>query len=236
MGVVRHSGSRGNRRLLFLVQADAGSGRRQHERFGWRQPKEGLRRHTGGRGESPQRQYSGLLHGLGAVLPIYTVTVKSRVDGQLMEVHYKEGDIVQKGDPLIEIDPRPYQVALTQAEGQLIRDQALLDNARIDLARYETLLTQNAIPEQQLATQEALVTQDEGTVKNDQGADRQRQAQRDVLPHHRAHHRTRRPAAGGSRQHRATTDTNGLLVITQIEPISVIFPLPRISFRWFCKS
>ena len=79
--------------------------------------------------------------GLGGVTPIYTVTVKSRVDGQLMSVHYKEGDVVAEGAPLIEIDPRPYDAALTQAQGQLIRDQALLDNARIDLARYKTLLS-----------------------------------------------------------------------------------------------
>ena len=101
--------------------------------------------------------------GLGAVTPIYTVTVQTRVDGELMQVLYKEGDMVHKGDKLAEIDPRPYQAQLTQYEGQLIRDQALLDNARIDQARYETLLKQNAVPEQQLATQIALVKQDEGT-------------------------------------------------------------------------
>src|SRR3984885_8998799 len=107
--------------------------------------------------------------GLGAVTPIYTVTIHTRVDGELMQVLYKEGDLVKKGDKLAEIDPRPYQAQLTQYEGQLIRDQALLDNARIDQTRYETLLKQNAVPEQQLATQVALVKQDEGTVKNDQG-------------------------------------------------------------------
>ncbi len=163
--------------------------------------------------------------GLGAVTPIYTVTVRSRVDGQLMEVHYKEGDIVHKGDPLAEIDPRPFQVQLMQAEGQLTRDQALLENARIDLARYKTLLTQNAIPEQQVATQQALVTQDEGIVKADQGAIES--AKLNIVYSH-----ITAPIGGrvglrlvdpGNIVH--TTDTNGLLVITQIEPISVIFTI-----------
>ena len=96
--------------------------------------------------------------GLGAITPISTVTVKSRVDGQLMTVHFKEGDLVHKGDPLIEIDPRPYEAVVVQTEGSLTRDQALLANARVDLGRYTTLLAQDAIPEQQLATQRALVT------------------------------------------------------------------------------
>jgi membrane fusion protein, multidrug efflux system len=161
--------------------------------------------------------------GLGAITPIYTVTVKSRVDGQLMSVHFKEGELVHQGDPLIEIDPRPYQAAVEQAEGQLVRDQALLANARVDLTRYTTLLAQNAIPEQQLATQRALVTQDEGTVTNDQGM-------LDAARVNVVYCHITAPITGvvglrlvdpGNIVH--SSDTTGMLVITQVQPISVIF-------------
>jgi multidrug efflux system membrane fusion protein len=161
--------------------------------------------------------------GLGAITPIYTVSVKSRVDGQLMNVYFKEGELVKQGEPLIEIDPRPYQAVVTQMEGQLGRDQALLDNAHVDLNRYTTLLKQDAIPEQQLATQVALVKQYEGTVKNDEGL--LEAARLNVTYCHIA-----APINGivglrlvdpGNIVH--ATDTNGMLVITQIQPISVIF-------------
>ncbi len=165
------------------------------------------------------------LTGLGTVTPIYTVTVRSRVDGQLMQVRYKEGDLVHQGDLLVEIDPRPYQVQLMQAEGQLTKDQAALDNARLDLGRYQVLLTQNAIPEQQLATQKATVAQYEGAVKSDQG--QIEGAQLNLVYCH-----ITAPISGrvglrlvdpGNIVH--SSDANGLLVITQVQPISVIFTI-----------
>jgi multidrug efflux system membrane fusion protein len=165
------------------------------------------------------------LTGLGAVTSIYTVSVRSRVDGQLMKILYQEGEIVHQGERLLEIDPRPFEAQLTQFEGLLQRDQALLDNARIDLARYTTLLSQNAIPEQQVATQKAIVGQYEGTVKNDQG-----QIQTAKLNIEYCH--ITAPLTGrvglrlvdpGNIVH--ASDANGLLVITQVQPISVIFTI-----------
>jgi len=161
--------------------------------------------------------------GLGAITPIYTVTVKSRVDGQLMNVHFKEGDLVNQGDPLIEIDPRPYEAAVVQAQGALVRDTALLANARVDLIRYTTLVAQDAVPEQTLATQRALVAQYEGTVTNDQGV-------LDAAKVNVVYCHITSPITGivglrlvdpGNIVHAA--DTNGMIVITQIQPISVIF-------------
>jgi len=157
------------------------------------------------------------------VTPIYTVTLKSRVDGQLMNVHYNEGDLVHEGDLLLEIDPRPYEVQLEQAEGQMARDKANLENARVDLDRYTKLLAQDAIPEQQLATQKATVAQDEGIVKADQG-------QIDGAKLNLVYCKIAAPITGrvglrlvdpGNIVH--ASDMNGLLVITQINPISVIF-------------
>ncbi len=109
------------------------------------------------------------VNALGTVTPLYTVTVYSQITGTVLAVHYTEGEIVKKGDPLVDIDPQPYQAMVTQAEGNLEHDQGVLDQARMDLTRYQAAYARNAIAKQQLDDQEQAVKQEEGSVKADQG-------------------------------------------------------------------
>jgi multidrug efflux system membrane fusion protein len=161
--------------------------------------------------------------GLGTVTPVYTVTVTSRVQGEITKVYYSEGQMVHKGDPLLDIDPRPYQAALTQAEGQLAHDQAVLAEGRIDLDRYQAAFNRNAIAKQQLDDQQQMVLQEEGTVKNDEGA--LANARVNLVYTHitspidgRVGLRLVDP--GNIVQANSTTS---LVVITQLQPITVIF-------------
>jgi membrane fusion protein, multidrug efflux system len=173
---------------------------------------------------------------LGTVTPLATVTVRTQISGQLMNILFQEGQTVAKGDLLAEIDSRPYVHALGQAEGQLARDQALLKNAELDLARYRKLVAQDSIPRQQLDTQDSLVHQYVGTVETDQ-------ALVDNARLNVAYCHITAPISGrvGLRQvdqgnYVQTNDTNGIVVITQIQPITVIFTvaedeLPAIMTR-----
>jgi membrane fusion protein, multidrug efflux system len=177
---------------------------------------------TAARGDLPV-----YFNGLGTVTAFNTVTVRSRVDGQIVKINFTEGQTVHQGDALVEIDPRPYQVQLEQTEGQLAKDQAQLRDVQVDYERYQLLFKEGVIPKQQVDTQQAQVGQYQGAIKADQGAIDNAKLQI-VYSHITA------PITGrvglrlvdmGNIVHAA--DTTGLLVITQLQPIAVIFSLPQ---------
>lgn len=164
---------------------------------------------------------------LGTVTPYYVVSNKTRVDGQIIAVKYKEGQLVHQGDPLVEIDPAPFEAAVVQAQGQLARDQALLENARLDLDRYKEAYAKNAIPKQQLDTQASAVHQNEGIVQLDQG-----QLTNALVQLNYTH--ITAPITGrvglrlvdpGNIVH--ASDNSPIVIITQLRPITVIFAVPE---------
>jgi len=161
--------------------------------------------------------------GLGTVTSLNTISVTSRVQGEIMAIHYREGQMVRKGDPLVDIDPRPYEAQLSQVEGQLSHDEALLAQARIDLDRYRAAFSRNAIAQQQVYDQEQLVKQDEGTVKNDQGL--VENAKVNLVYCHitspiNGRVGLRLVDPGNIVQ---ANSTNPLVVVAQLQPITVIF-------------
>ena len=197
------------------------------------QPTKGGKKGGGGRGGSAPVVVTKAHRGnipvyfsnLGSVTPIYTTVMQSRVVGELMSINYKEGDLVKKGDPLMEIDPRPYQVQLEQAQAQLAKDEAALKNALTDQARYATLLQQNAIPEQTKVTQDALVEQDKATIQTDNAQIHAQQL--NITYCHITAPITGRLGLRLVDPGNIIQTTTNLVVITQIQPISVIFPLPE---------
>jgi multidrug efflux system membrane fusion protein len=174
--------------------------------------------------------------GLGTVTALYTATIHTRVDGQVMKVPFKEGDIVKEGALLVEVDPRPFEAAVLQAEGQLARDKALLAQAKRDLQRYDILVKQDSIAQQIRDDQAFLVQQYEGTVKLDQG-------NLDAAKVNLIYTRITAPFTGriGLRlvdpgNIIQTTDTTGVGVITREQPITVIFPIPEESLQPVLKK
>jgi membrane fusion protein, multidrug efflux system len=165
------------------------------------------------------------LEAIGTVTPVYTATMTAQVTGVVTDVHYREGQVVQKGDPLVDIDARPYEAQLAEAQGALERDQNLLAEAQMDLTRYQQAWAKNAIPRQTLEDQEKLVLQDQGTVKNDQGTVQYDQVQV-------AYCHITSPIAGrvGLRLMDpgnlvTANSTTPLVVVTQLQPITVIFTM-----------
>ena len=225
--------------LLALVLAGAGAvAHRWYEartRKGAETPAATGGRHGGRHGDMPQAvgiaavaagDMPVVLQGLGTVTPLATVTVKSQLSGYLTQIGFREGQTVKVGDFLAQIDPRPYEALLAQYQGQLARDQALLQNSKLDLARFQTLNRQDSISKQNVDTQAALVKQNEGTVASDQALVDQQKL-------NIAYARITSPVEGrvGLRQvdqgNYVTAASTAIVVVTQLHPISVLFTLPE---------
>jgi multidrug efflux system membrane fusion protein len=175
------------------------------------------------------------LNALGTVTSLATVTIKTQISGYLLKIDFKEGDDVKKGDLLAEIDPRPYEATLAQVKGQLARDEALLKGAQVDLARYQGLAAQNAVPRQTLDTQVALVAQDQGTVEADRGIVRSAEVNLQYC-----HILSPLDGRVGLRQvdqgnYVTPGDASGLVIITQLQPISVLFTVPEDNLQPISK-
>jgi membrane fusion protein, multidrug efflux system len=175
------------------------------------------------------------LNALGTVTSLATVTVRTQISGYLIKIDFTEGDEVKKGDLLAEIDSRPYEATLAQAKGQLARDEAMLKGAQVDLTRYQGLAAQNAVPRQTLDTQIALVAQDQGTVEADKASVKSAEVNLQYC-------RILSPLDGrvGLRQvdqgnYVTPGDANGLVVITQLQPISVLFTVPEDNLQAIAK-
>ncbi len=204
-------------RSLYAPQSAGGSGARAQQA-----PPQSVGAATIGKGD-----IRVVVNALGTVTPIATVTVQTQISGQLMEVGFTEGQLVKKGDFLAQVDPRPYQLLQAQYEGQLARDQGLLAQAQVDLARYQKLAEQNSIARQQYEDQIYIVQQDQGTVKLDEALVDQQKL--NVIYCHIVS-----PVTGrvGLRlvdpgNYVQTSTSTGLAVITQLQPITVIFPIPE---------
>jgi membrane fusion protein, multidrug efflux system len=175
------------------------------------------------------------INALGTVTSLATVTIRSQISGYMMKIDFKEGDEVKKGDLLAQIDSRPYEATLAQAKGALARDEAMLKGAQVDLVRYQGLAAQNAVPHQQLDTQVALVAQDQGLVEADRAAVQSAEVNLQYC-------RILSPLDGrvGLRQvdqgnYVTPGDANGIVVITQLQPISVLFTVPEDNLQAISK-